>query len=156
LKFFKKKEKSFNPLFMYVIIHMKKNKQIWYIFFNTQSYNLFVKKDVKIFVLHLKRYWHSKWSCTCAWRWKIGLNYFPHMLHWSLSSSFIFPTRSCAPSSCAASRSTSSGRCPRSTSTSSPASSASGSDSSTTNSWHSPPPRYHTKRGQCKIVVNLK
>ncbi len=74
MKFFKKKEKSFNPLFMYVIIHMKKNQQIWYIFFNTQSYNLLVKKNVKIFVLCLKIYRHSKWSCTCAWRWKIGLN----------------------------------------------------------------------------------
>jgi len=26
---------------------MKKNWQIWYIFFNTQTYNLFVKKNVK-------------------------------------------------------------------------------------------------------------
>jgi hypothetical protein len=33
---------------MYVTIHMKKNWQISYIFFNTQTYNLFVKKNVKI------------------------------------------------------------------------------------------------------------
>jgi len=60
---------------MYVIFQMKKKWQIWYIFFNTQTYNLFVKKNVKIFVFYFKRYWHSKWWCTCAWRWKIGLKY---------------------------------------------------------------------------------
>jgi len=33
---------------MYVLIHMKKNLQIWYKFFYTQLYNLFLKKNWKI------------------------------------------------------------------------------------------------------------
>ena len=48
---------------MCVIIHMKQNWQIWYIFFNTQTLNLFVKKNLKSFVFYFKRYWHSKWWC---------------------------------------------------------------------------------------------
>ena len=54
--FFQKKEKMFNPLFMNVIINMKKNWQIRYIFFKTQTCNLFVKKNVKIFVVYFKKY----------------------------------------------------------------------------------------------------
>ncbi len=59
---------------MYVIIHMKQNWQIRYIFFNTQTYNSFVKKKVKTFVFYFKRYCHSKWWCTCAPVRKTGLS----------------------------------------------------------------------------------
>ncbi len=35
---------------MYVVVHLKKNLQIWYKFYNTQLYNLFVKKNFKVFL----------------------------------------------------------------------------------------------------------
>jgi len=42
--------------------------------FTTQTYNLFVKKNVNIFVFYFKRYLQSKCWCTGAPAWKTGLS----------------------------------------------------------------------------------
>ena len=62
-KIFQKKEKRFNPLFIYVIIHMKKNLRIWYKFSNTKPYNLFVKKNFKVFQVYFSSYDQFKSMC---------------------------------------------------------------------------------------------
>ncbi len=48
---------------MYVIIHMKKNLQVWYKFFKTQPYNLFVKKYFKVFEVYFSSYDQFKSMC---------------------------------------------------------------------------------------------
>jgi len=59
---------------MYVIIYMKKNLQIWYIFFNTQPYNLSVKKISKFFRFIFRVMTNLSPCATGVTLWNTGLN----------------------------------------------------------------------------------